>query len=103
MLKVVTFLSTLRDPTHVRQWWCATRQQHPKYAPRMQEVCKKDEKGWMHKYAKCIKKGTNRMQKCAKSVQNVGKKCAKSVQKVEEKYRSDKKSSARSQKSTARD
>ena len=44
MRKVVTFLSTLRDPTHVRQWWCATRQQHPKYAPGMQEVCQKDEK-----------------------------------------------------------
>ena len=30
VLKVVTLLSTLRDPTQLRRRQCATRQQHPK-------------------------------------------------------------------------
>ena len=37
MLKVVTLLSTLRDPTQLRRRQCATRQM---YANSMQKICK---------------------------------------------------------------
>ena len=36
MLKVVTLLSTLRDPTQLRRRQCATRKM---YANRMQKIC----------------------------------------------------------------
>jgi hypothetical protein len=80
VLKVVTLLSTLRDPTQLRQRQCATRQQHPFFVvlfditQSMQKECKK--------YAKYI-------QKVSKMYENIMQKhCnnyAKSIQKIMQK------------------
>ena len=45
MLKVVTLLSTLRDPTQLRRRQCATRQM---YANSMQKICKKYAKSFQN-------------------------------------------------------